>query len=110
MRLVARGRGGRSAPAEIGALAADLQRAGTRVVVLTGGEPLVRPDVMAVADVFRARGMRSPSSTTLRSPRRARDGGLPRAGTAFGSSGCLRSMPDTVRVIRRYAHANKIRV
>jgi len=43
--------------AEIATLAADLQRARTRVVVLTGGEPLVRPDVMAVADLFRARGM-----------------------------------------------------
>jgi len=43
--------------AEIATLGADLQRAGTRVVVLTGGEPLVRPDVMAVADLFRARGM-----------------------------------------------------
>jgi MoaA/NifB/PqqE/SkfB family radical SAM enzyme len=42
---------------EIAALAADLERAGTRVVVLTGGEPLVRPDLMAVADLFRARGM-----------------------------------------------------
>src|SRR5262245_6165879 len=43
--------------AEIATLADDLQRAGTRVVTLTGGEPLVRPDVMAVADLFRARGM-----------------------------------------------------
>jgi MoaA/NifB/PqqE/SkfB family radical SAM enzyme len=43
--------------AEIETLAGDLERAGTRVVVLTGGEPLVRPDVMAVADLFRARGM-----------------------------------------------------
>jgi Fe-coproporphyrin III synthase len=42
---------------EIAALAADLPRFGTRVVVLTGGEPLVRPDVMAVADLFRARGI-----------------------------------------------------
>jgi MoaA/NifB/PqqE/SkfB family radical SAM enzyme len=42
---------------EIDALAADLERAGTRVVVLTGGEPLVRADVMAVADRFRARGI-----------------------------------------------------
>jgi Fe-coproporphyrin III synthase len=43
--------------AEIAKLADDLARFGTRVVVLTGGEPLVRPDVMAVADLFRARGM-----------------------------------------------------
>jgi MoaA/NifB/PqqE/SkfB family radical SAM enzyme len=42
---------------EIARLAADLERAGTRVVVFTGGEPLVRADVMAVADLFRARGM-----------------------------------------------------
>ena len=42
---------------EIDRLAGDLERAGTRVVVLTGGEPLVRPDVMAVADLFRARGI-----------------------------------------------------
>ena len=43
--------------AEIAALAAELPRFGTRVVVLTGGEPLVRPDVMEVADLFRERGM-----------------------------------------------------
>jgi len=43
--------------AEIATVADDLQRAGTRVVVFTGGEPLFRPDIMAVADLFRARGM-----------------------------------------------------
>ena len=43
--------------AEIAALADELPRFGTRLVVLTGGEPLVRPDVMAVSDLFRARGM-----------------------------------------------------
>ena len=43
--------------AEIAALAAALPRFETRVVVLTGGEPLVRPDVMEVADLFRAQGM-----------------------------------------------------
>jgi MoaA/NifB/PqqE/SkfB family radical SAM enzyme len=43
---------------EIRALAAKLPALGTRVVVLTGGEPLVRPDVMQVADLFRARGLR----------------------------------------------------
>jgi Fe-coproporphyrin III synthase len=42
---------------EIAALAGELERAGTRAVVLTGGEPLLRPDIMAVADTFRARGM-----------------------------------------------------
>jgi MoaA/NifB/PqqE/SkfB family radical SAM enzyme len=42
---------------EIAALAAALPRFGTRVVVLTGGEPLVRADIMQVADLFRARGM-----------------------------------------------------
>jgi Fe-coproporphyrin III synthase len=42
--------------AEIDRLAADLDAFGTKVVVLTGGEPLMRPDVMAVADCFRARG------------------------------------------------------
>jgi len=42
---------------EIDTLAADLARAGTRVVVFTGGEPLYRPDVMAVADLFRAKGI-----------------------------------------------------
>ena len=44
--------------AEIETLAGDLERAGTRVVVLTGGEPLVRPDVMAVADCFARAGWR----------------------------------------------------
>lgn len=43
--------------AEIATVADDLQRAGTRVVVFTGGEPLFRPDIMAVADLFRARGI-----------------------------------------------------
>ena len=42
---------------EIARLAAELPRFGTRVVVFTGGEPLVRPDVMEVADLFRARGL-----------------------------------------------------
>jgi len=43
--------------AEIEGLAGDLARFGTRVVVFTGGEPLYRPDVMAAADLFRAKGM-----------------------------------------------------
>ena len=43
--------------AEIAQLAEALPRFGTRLVVFTGGEPLVRPDVMAVADLFRARGL-----------------------------------------------------
>jgi MoaA/NifB/PqqE/SkfB family radical SAM enzyme len=38
---------------EIRALAAALPRFGTRSVVFTGGEPLLRPDVMDVADAFR---------------------------------------------------------
>lgn len=42
---------------EIERLAAELPELGTRVVVLTGGEPLFRPDVMEVADVFRAHGL-----------------------------------------------------
>jgi MoaA/NifB/PqqE/SkfB family radical SAM enzyme len=48
---------GELSKSEIAALAAELPRFGTRVVVLTGGEPLVRPDIMEVADLFRARGM-----------------------------------------------------
>lgn len=44
--------------AEIRALAAHLPRFGTRTVILTGGEPLLRPDVMAIADIFRGHGMR----------------------------------------------------
>jgi Fe-coproporphyrin III synthase len=42
---------------EIRAVAADLRQLGTRVVVFTGGEPLVRPDVMEVADLFGAQGL-----------------------------------------------------
>jgi Fe-coproporphyrin III synthase len=42
---------------EIERLAADLAAIGTRVVVLTGGEPLVRADVMQVADLFLSRGL-----------------------------------------------------
>jgi Fe-coproporphyrin III synthase len=43
---------------ELERLAAALPAFGTRVVVFTGGEPLFRPDLMEVADVFRARGIR----------------------------------------------------
>jgi MoaA/NifB/PqqE/SkfB family radical SAM enzyme len=42
---------------EIATLAADLPRFGTRVVVLTGGEPLLRKDLMQVADVFVQQGL-----------------------------------------------------
>jgi MoaA/NifB/PqqE/SkfB family radical SAM enzyme len=42
---------------EIRQIAAELPRFGTRAVVFTGGEPLVRPDVMEVADLFRQQGM-----------------------------------------------------
>jgi MoaA/NifB/PqqE/SkfB family radical SAM enzyme len=42
---------------EIRAVAAELPRLGTRVVVFTGGEPLVRPEVMEIADIFRRRGL-----------------------------------------------------
>ena len=43
--------------AEIERLADELPALGTRVVVLTGGEPLHRPEVMEIADIFRARGL-----------------------------------------------------
>jgi len=43
---------------EIRALAAELPRFGTKVVVLTGGEPLLRADVMEVADIFLRQGMK----------------------------------------------------
>lgn len=43
--------------AEIERLARELRELGTRVVVLTGGEPLFRPDVMEIADAFRAQGL-----------------------------------------------------
>lgn len=42
---------------EIDRLAADLARLGTRLVVFTGGEPLVRPDVFEAARMFRRRGI-----------------------------------------------------
>ncbi len=41
---------------EIRALADGLRHYGTRSVVFTGGEPLLRPDVMDIADLFRERG------------------------------------------------------
>src|SRR4051812_1759510 len=38
--------------------AADaLPSLGTRLVAFSGGEPLLRPDVFAIADVFRSRGV-----------------------------------------------------
>jgi MoaA/NifB/PqqE/SkfB family radical SAM enzyme len=42
---------------EIERLAKELPRYGTRVVVFTGGEPLVRSDVMEAADLFLGQGM-----------------------------------------------------
>jgi MoaA/NifB/PqqE/SkfB family radical SAM enzyme len=43
---------------EIRKLAHELGRYGTRGVVFTGGEPLLRPDVMEIADVFIERGFK----------------------------------------------------
>lgn len=43
--------------AEIEALAAALPALGTRLVVFSGGEPLLRPEVFEAARLFRARGM-----------------------------------------------------
>jgi MoaA/NifB/PqqE/SkfB family radical SAM enzyme len=43
---------------EIRQLAAELPPLGTRVVVFTGGEPLLRADLMQVADLFLAEGIR----------------------------------------------------
>jgi MoaA/NifB/PqqE/SkfB family radical SAM enzyme len=43
--------------AEIVALAQELPALGTKLVVFTGGEPLVREDVFEVADLFRAQGV-----------------------------------------------------
>ncbi|HET6960519.1 MAG TPA: radical SAM protein [Vicinamibacterales bacterium] len=42
---------------EIGALASSLPALGTRMVVFSGGEPLLRPEVFDAARLFRARGM-----------------------------------------------------
>jgi MoaA/NifB/PqqE/SkfB family radical SAM enzyme len=42
---------------EIDTLAADLSRMGTRLVVFTGGEPLLRPDVFDAARLFATRGI-----------------------------------------------------
>jgi MoaA/NifB/PqqE/SkfB family radical SAM enzyme len=42
---------------EIRMVAAELPQLGTRTVVFTGGEPLVRPDVLEVADLFRKQGL-----------------------------------------------------
>jgi Fe-coproporphyrin III synthase len=45
------------APDEIERIAADLAELGTKVVLFSGGEPLLRPDVFEIAAMFRARGM-----------------------------------------------------
>jgi MoaA/NifB/PqqE/SkfB family radical SAM enzyme len=42
---------------EVRALAAELPRLRTKLVVFTGGEPLVRDDVFELADLFRAEGV-----------------------------------------------------
>src|SRR5438093_10316052 len=42
---------------EIGGLAASLETMGTRLVVFSGGEPLLRPDVFEAARLFRRREM-----------------------------------------------------
>lgn len=43
--------------AEVEAIADDLVALGTRLVVFTGGEPLLRSDVFELARVFRSRGL-----------------------------------------------------
>lgn len=43
---------------EIGHLAASLPSLGTRLVVFSGGEPLLRPDVLEIAEIFRETGVR----------------------------------------------------
>lgn len=53
----ASGGGGELSLPEIRTLASDLARLGTRLVVFTGGEPLLRPDVFDAARLFRERGM-----------------------------------------------------
>jgi MoaA/NifB/PqqE/SkfB family radical SAM enzyme len=42
---------------EIATLCRDLPELGTKLVVFTGGEPLVREDVFEIADLFRAQGI-----------------------------------------------------
>ncbi len=42
---------------EVARIAGDLARLGTRLVVFSGGEPLLRPDVFVLADHFRRRGI-----------------------------------------------------
>ena len=42
---------------EIATLASALPALGTRVVVFSGGEPLLRPEVFGAADLFRAQGI-----------------------------------------------------
>ncbi|HYM22956.1 MAG TPA: radical SAM protein [Vicinamibacterales bacterium] len=42
---------------EIDRLSADIAALGTRLVVFSGGEPLLRPEVFEAARLFRARGM-----------------------------------------------------
>src|SRR3954467_473067 len=42
---------------EIGGLADALPALGTRMVVFSGGEPLLRPEVFEAARLFRARGL-----------------------------------------------------
>ncbi len=49
--------GGELSLREIDALAGDLSRLGTRLVVFTGGEPLLRADVFDAARLFRRRGI-----------------------------------------------------
>jgi Fe-coproporphyrin III synthase len=42
---------------EVAALSRELPELGTKLVVFTGGEPLVREDVFELADLFRAQGV-----------------------------------------------------
>src|SRR3954452_20504846 len=42
---------------EIAVVAASLSELGTRVVLFSGGEPLLRPEVFEIADLFRRRGI-----------------------------------------------------
>jgi MoaA/NifB/PqqE/SkfB family radical SAM enzyme len=45
-------------PEEVQSLAAELPALGTKLIVFSGGEPLVRDDVFELADMFRRQGVR----------------------------------------------------
>jgi len=75
------------------ALIAEVARAGFRVIILSGGEPLLRPDLLALVGAAREQGLRpvlgsNGTLITRRDALRLREVGLARVGISLDSADC----------------------